>query len=154
MARTTSDILSGLVLVGASAVLYFYLIPNFVTASENGAMSPQFFPRLGTILIGIGGAALIFITVVTRASEETIGEAEDQTDPSGTTFVALLIAAAMAGFILLFQWVGYFYAAPPLIAVLMVLFGARNPLIIILTAAVATGALYAVFSLGLNLPLV
>ena len=154
MARTTSDITSGLVLVGASAVLYFYLIPNFVEGSESGAMSPQFFPRLGTILIGIGGAALILITVVTRASEETASEPKDQTGSSGKTIVALLIAAAMAGFILLFQWVGYFYAAPPLIAVLMFLFGARNPLIIVLTAAGATGALYAVFSLGLNLPLV
>ena len=130
MARPTSDIISGLVLVGASTVLYFYLIPNFVQGNESGAMSPQFFPRLGTILIGIGGAALILITVVTRASKETASEPEDQTGSSGKTIVALLIAAAMAGFILLFQWVGYFYAAPPLIAVLMFLFGARNRFIV------------------------
>ena len=154
MARTTSDTISGLVLVGISAVLYFYLIPNFVEGNETGAMSPQFFPRLGTILIGIGGAALILITMVTSASEITDADEADQTEPAGKTLIALLIAAAMAGFILLFQWAGYFYAAPPLLAVLMLLFGARNPLMIVLTAAIATGALYTVFSLGLNLPLV
>ncbi|MEM9043820.1 MAG: tripartite tricarboxylate transporter TctB family protein [Pseudomonadota bacterium] len=151
MAQKTSDLVSGLVVIGFALTLYFFLIPNFVASSEHGAMSPQFFPFLGAILIGLGGLALI----IASAFRNDADAGSNKSDFGVSKFVlALLVAAAMAGFILLFQLAGYFYAAPPFLAVLMVLFGARGPLIIVVTAAVTTAALYAVFSLGLNLPLV
>lgn len=154
MSRKTSDIISGLVLLCLCAALYFYLIPNFVDGTASGAMSPRFFPRLGAILIGGGGAALVLASVLRAAPVASEPGATGAPRHPAIFPVALLSAAAMAGFILLFQWVGYFYAAPALIAVLMVLFGARKPLMIFLTAGIATGVLFAVFNLGLNLPLV
>lgn len=151
MAHKTSDLVSGLVVIGFALTLYFFLIPNFVASSEHGAMSPQFFPFLGAILIGLGGLALI----VTSAFRRESGAVSSNSELDASKIVlALLVAAAMAGFILLFQKVGYFYAAPPFLAVMMVIFGARRPVIIVVTAAITTAALYAVFSLGLNLPLV
>jgi len=153
MAQKNSNTISGLVLLFFSAVLYFYLIPNFVGSSEAGAMSPQFFPRLGTVLIGVGGLALITISVLAKSPQPPEDTLKKGAVDTSKTLIALLVALSMAGFILLFQWLGYFYAAPPVIAVLMVLFGARNPLIVLLTAAITTAALFAVFNLGLNLPL-
>ncbi|EFO30196.1 putative tricarboxylic transport membrane protein [Roseibium sp. TrichSKD4] len=153
MAQKISNTISGLVLLFFSAVLYFYLIPNFVGSSEAGAMSPQFFPRLGTVLIGVGGLALITISVLAKSPQPPEDTLKKGAVDTSKTLIALLVALSMAGFILLFQWLGYFYAAPPVIAVLMVLFGARNPLIVLLTAAITTAALFAVFNLGLNLPL-
>ncbi|WP_150526873.1 tripartite tricarboxylate transporter TctB family protein [Roseibium sediminis] len=154
MAQKFSDTISGMVLLFFSAVLYFYLIPNFVGSSEAGAMSPRFFPRLGTVLIGIGGLALITISVLAKSPKSPEDILNTRNVDTSKTFIALLVAVSMAAFILLFQWLGYFYAAPPVIVVLMVLFGARNPLVILLTAAITTAALFAVFNLGLNLPLV
>lgn len=154
MAKHRSDIFSGLVLIGLSAALYFYLIPNFVDGNESGAMSPRFFPKLGSVLIGAGGVALTLATLAKQASGTSSPAVDVPTGSPGKPLAALFIAAAMAAFILLFQWVGYAYAAPPFVAALMVLFGARNILTIALIAAVVSAALYAVFSLGLNLPLV
>ena len=154
MLRKTSDMVSGLVLLGFAAALYFYLIPNFVDSGAVGALSSRFFPRLGTLLIGVGGLALIFLSVFVKSSRPAEDDHNGNAAHHPKTLIVLLVAGSMAGFILLFQWAGYFYAAPPLIGVLMVLFGARNPLIILSVAAITTAALFAVFSLGLNLPLI
>ncbi|SNZ19259.1 tripartite tricarboxylate transporter TctB family protein [Cohaesibacter gelatinilyticus] len=154
MQQRKSDTICGLVLIGFSTALYFYLIPNFVANSESGAMSPQFFPRLGTILIGFGGLALISLSGFTKSPKQPEINQITLKDRLAKFQIALLIAATMAGFILMFQSFGYFYATPPTIAALMLLFGARNPLIILLVAATTTATLFIVFSFGLNLPLV
>lgn len=151
MPKKMTDLISGLVLLGFSVILYFYLIPNYVDSSDTGAMSPRFFPRLGAILIGLGALALMAVSLM---SIRRVAETHRQDRSGHQAFVVLLIATTMAVFILLFQWAGYFYAAPVLVAALMVLFGARNPIAIAVVTAGTTAALYAVFSLGLNLPLI
>lgn len=154
MPQKTTDTISGLILLGFSAALYLYFIPNFVQSSDAGAMSPRFFPNLGAILIGLGGLVLFLLSMLERPRDEVGVEAPALNRDRAKTVVVFLIAAGMAGFILLFQWAGYIYATPLLIAVLMVLFGARNLITILLVSLTTTAALYAVFSLGLNLPLV
>ncbi|MGB3313700.1 MAG: tripartite tricarboxylate transporter TctB family protein [Albidovulum sp.] len=151
MNRKMSDMVSGLALLGFAITLHAYLIPTQVPGSDTSAMSPQFFPKLGAILIGMGGLALVVIAIVTEAPRDLADTVK--ASPAHTRIV-IAVAAAMAGFILLFQWFGYFYAAPPLIAVLMIAFGARKPLPVLAVTVLATAVLYAVFSLGLNLPLV
>lgn len=152
MHQSKQDFCSGLALLGLALVLYFYLIPTWVGDTTFGAMSPRFFPRFGTILIGLGGIALMFGALLTRKSEVEIGDTPLK-DKTGLLKV-FLIAVAMVGFILLFQWFGYLYAAPPLIASLMLVFGGRNPLAIVLVSTATTAVLFIVFSYGLNLPLV
>ena len=56
-----SDTVAGAALVGFALVLWFYLIPTFVTEVDFQAeMSPRFFPRLGAILI-FGSGLLLFL---------------------------------------------------------------------------------------------
>ncbi|MDC0660880.1 tripartite tricarboxylate transporter TctB family protein [Leisingera sp. SS27] len=145
------DMISGAALLVLALVLYYFLIPNFVADNGIGAMSPRFFPKLGTMLIGAGGCILI------AASLRSSGSPRKAEAPSALNrpqkLSPLLSAAAIAGFILVFQWFGYFFAAPLLIAALMIVFGCRNLLAILLLPAAATAILFAVFSFGLNLPL-
>ncbi|KAE9627967.1 tripartite tricarboxylate transporter TctB family protein [Parasedimentitalea maritima] len=152
MQQNRLDIISGFALTGLALTLYFYLIPNFVAENEMGAMSPRFFPRLGALIIGAGGILLVIASswAISRQKGVESGVAHVS---DGRLANAILIVLAMAGFILLFQWFGYFYAAPPFLAALVLIFGGRNPLSILLVSAFTTATLYAVFSFGLNLPL-
>lgn len=152
MQQNKLDIMSGFVLTGLSLTLYFYLIPNFVTENEMGAMSPRFFPRLGALIIGAGGLLLIIASFWTIRKQSNV-ESEVAHASSGRPGKAIFIVLAMAGFILLFQWFGYFYAAPPFLAALVLVFGGRNAVNILLVSVLTTATLYAVFSFGLNLPL-
>ena len=155
MGQNKQDVISGLVLMAFSAFLTAYLIPHFVEDSVGSALSPQFFPRLGAILIGLGGFVLVVLSGL-RSSQPSGPETptkKRQTEKQQHDKI-LLIAASMASFIFLFQWLGYFYATPPTLAVLMVLFGARHPLTIVGVSATTTIALFVLFSLGLKLPLV
>ena len=157
MGQNKQDVISGLVLVAFSALLYSYLVPHFVKDSAGSALSPQFFPRLGAILIGLGGLVLVVLSWL-RSSRpsgpETIEPTKRRQTEKQQHGKILLIAVSMAGFIFLFQWLGYFYATPPTLAVLMVLFGARHPVTIVGVVATTTIALFVLFSLGLKLPLV
>ncbi|MCI2399070.1 tripartite tricarboxylate transporter TctB family protein [Aliiroseovarius subalbicans] len=156
----TRDALIGAVLIVAALTLYFVLIPGYVAENQIGAMSPRFFPRFGAVLIGIGGLVLVILSLgnLKRAVGQAVADGEQATQPADSGLAGLakpgLITAALAGFVVLFQMLGYMYAAPLLIAVLMVLFGAKNPLQIVLVSIATTGVLYVVFSYGLNLTLV
>lgn len=156
----TRDALIGVALIVFALALYFVLIPGYVAENQTGAMSPRFFPRFGAILIGLGGLVLVILSLgnLKRAVGQAVADGEEASRPQSSSFAALitpaLITAALAGFVFLFQVLGYLYAAPLLIAVLMLLFGARNPLQIVLVSVAATGVLFVVFSYGLNLSLV
>ena len=157
MGQKKQDVISGLVLVVFSVLLIAYLIPRFVEESAGSALSPQFFPRLGAILIGLGGSVLVVLSWLRPSrpqAQRSLGTTEKRQTEKQQHDKVLLIVASMAGFIFLFQWLGYSYATPPTLAVLMVLFGARHPLTIVGVAATTTIALFVLFSLGLKLPLV
>lgn len=150
MQTTKQDLWSGLALICLAVLLYFYLIPTWVGDNTFGGMSPQFFPRFGTVLIGLGGIALALGAIFKLRNAPQNGS---ESAGSSDLIKVGLIAAAMAGFIILFQWFGYLYAAPPFLAAMMVVFGARSPVSIILVSGATTAVLFGVFSFGLNLPL-
>lgn len=152
MQTTKQDLWSGLALISLALMLYFYLIPNWVGDNTFGGMSPQFFPRFGTILIGLGGVMLTLGAFLKLRKQDHSGTTSIPIATTNLLKVAL-IAAAMIGFILVFQWFRYLYAAPPFIAAMMIVFGARSPVSIVLVSAVTTVFLFIVFSFGLNLPL-
>lgn len=151
-AKQKQDLWSGMALIGLALMLYLYLIPTWVGDNTFGGMSPQFFPRFGTILIGLGGTILTVGALVKLRKKDPPEQSDTVTGNTDLLKIGL-IAAAMVGFILLFQSMGYLYAGPPFTAAMMVLFGARSPLSIVLVSAIATVALFFVFSYGLNLPL-
>ncbi|MGJ8627962.1 MAG: tripartite tricarboxylate transporter TctB family protein [Sulfitobacter sp.] len=152
MQTTRQDLWSGLALICLALVLNFYLIPTWVGDNTFGGMSPQFFPRFGTILIGLGGLALTLGAILKLRNAPQTGS-DSVVAGSTDLFKVGLITVAMVGFILLFQWFGYLYATPPFLATMMVVFGARRPVAIILVSGITTAVLFGVFSFGLNLPL-
>ncbi len=145
----SKDLVSGLVLVVISLLLYFYLIPGQVADSQSGAMSPRFFPNLGSILIGIGGAILTVSSSLKVLKKEKLKESTE----SQKLIRPISLIASMAVFIFIFEFVGYLFAAPVLIGLLMLVFGARKPLSILITSVIVTATIYVVFTYGLNLPL-
>ncbi|WP_424987184.1 tripartite tricarboxylate transporter TctB family protein [Microbulbifer sp. S227A] len=152
MKQARVDLFSGLALAAFALVLYYYLIPNYVDGSEfDNTMSPRFFPNLGAMLIFGGGVLLVLPALWTLKSGIAVHGAPPV---GGRPLRALLAALAMAGFVVLFQWVGYFVAAPALIVSLILIFGGRNPVVIALVAAVTTGVLFLLFNYALNLPLI
>lgn len=152
MQREKLDLISGIALLAFATVLYLFLIPTYVADNGVGAMSPRFFPRFGALLIGAGGIVLAVSSVlkVSIIGDENV--ASEKADFNGLKVVA--IVTSMAAFILIFQWYGYLIAGPILIALLVIIFGGRNPLIVIATSLATTGALYVLFSYGLKLPLI
>jgi len=152
MQTMKQDLWSGLALIGLALMLYYYLIPTWVGDNTFGGMSPQFFPRFGTILIGFGGIMLTCGAIL-KLWEHDSSLPGDAVFGTTNLLKVGLIAAAMIGFILIFQWAGYLYAAPPFIAAMMIVFGARKPVSIVLVSAITTVTLFIVFSYGLNLPL-
>lgn len=149
--RATQDTCLAVALIAIAVFVWTFLIPNFVTDAEGGAMSPRFFPRVGAILMGIGGIILLVISLFQSSSE-----ADRETEPFNWISLGrtALVIAVLAGFILLFDRFGYFIAAPSFIAGLMLVFGSRNFIAIPLVAGVTTAVLFIVFSYGLNLPLI
>ena len=146
-----SDTVAGAALVVFALVLWFYLIPNFVTDVDFQAeMSPRFFPRLGAVLIFGSGLFLFVRSLLLRQIAVAEGASGDSL---ARPLSAILVAVAMAGFILLFQKVGYAAAAPFLLIAMTVIFGGRHPLAIATIAIATTAALYFLFSYALNLPL-
>jgi len=152
MGQSKLDMFVGFFILVLALILYFYLIPNFVVDNGQDSMSPSFFPQLGTILIGMGGTSLI-VTAIYSGLAENGNTKLVKISPEGLLNVFLIIVA-IAGFIQLFQLLGYFYATPTLIAALMLIFGSRNSLHILIVAVISTVFFYVVFSFGLNLPLI
>jgi hypothetical protein len=56
-------------------------------------------------------------------------------------------------YFLLFEYVGFLFATPPVAMALMWFFGQRNPLRVVLIGLVLTGVLYSLFTYGLKVPL-
>ena len=154
MGQKKQDVISGLVLLAFSAILIACLIPYFVEESTGSALSPQFFPRLGAVLIGLGGFVLVVLSRLRPSRHSVSGPKTTESTEKRAYGKILVVSGIMAGFILLFQWLGYFYATPLTLAVLMVFFGARHLLTIFGVVAITTIALFVLFSLGLKLPLV
>lgn len=142
------DKIIGITIISFSLILYFYLIPNFVTEGQVAdTMSPRFFPKLGTILIGFGGASLFLSSFVKNR------DSCDKDKKIRSVLGPTLLIFAFSVFIFIFYKIGYVYAAPIFISSLMFIFGSRNYINIISISIIVSVAIYIIFTYGLNLPL-
>lgn len=151
LSRLSRDGVVAAVLIVCAVSLYFVLIPRYVPDSEMGAMSPRFFPKLGSLLIGLGGVViglLAFIQKNSNQSEKSLNEKSNR-HLTGVLFVMALVLI----FLLLFQTFGYLLSAPILVFGLMWVFGCRQWQAFLLNVVAAVGALYVLFNYGLGLPL-
>jgi multidrug transporter EmrE-like cation transporter len=132
------------------------LIPTFVSSSTHTELSPRFFPRLATILLG--GLSFLLMTSSYKALKKSeasnplagLFKYKESFSFSWSTVVVLF---CLGVYFLLFEYVGFLFATPPVAMALMWFFGQRNPLRVVLIGLVLTGVLYSLFTYGLKVPL-
>ena len=160
--QAKKDIQAGVVLLLFSIILYFVLIPNFVE-SEGGlsGLSPQFFPNLSAIALGLFSAALIVLKIIELIKSRTQKRKKDDRPNDDTMdnqlpqdrFRPYLAAAILSGYFFLFDKLGFLIATPICLTALMLLFGLRKIFTIIITCVVVTTTLFVLFEYGLKVPL-
>lgn len=146
------DKLSASALIVLALVLFFYLIPQYVSQAETPALSPRFFPYFGSLLVGIGGAILLLCSFRSMTDKNDIFAVGEEASLS--SFRPLIVILVMSIFVMVFESFGYLSAAPPLVVALMLVFGARSVLLLCTVPVAVTATLYLMFSagFGVNLP--
>lgn len=161
MLRIKQDLHSGIFLLFSSLVVYLILIPNFVELSEISSLSPRFFPKLATIIMGI---LSLYMTVnswrkLKELKAKTV-EPVASANPEQTAnrnwqskYCPFVVIALMLAFCTGFEHIGFLWVTPIVTAGLMYIFGERSLKLIIITCAIVTTVLFLLFVKGLNVPL-
>lgn len=142
---------SAIILIGFGLSLFFYLIPHYVAQAETAALSPRFFPYLGSFIIALGGGILFLNSFRSTSNEDSLIEGSQENSRSWLKSLAVLLA--MMVFVQVFEALGYLYATPPLVFSLMLVFGARSPLVLSTVPFAVTATLFLLFSIGFGVVL-
>lgn len=102
---------------------------------------PAFFPQLMACLLLALAAILTVETFTTRRRTEAAAPASG----SGFAVMPLLGMAALAGYILLLEPLGFIIATVPLLLALLLFCGVRRPLILLCYPAICSIIMYYVF---------
>ncbi|MEM6849404.1 MAG: tripartite tricarboxylate transporter TctB family protein [Pseudomonadota bacterium] len=130
------------VLLLVAAALYASTFTQSFSDVGN-AHSPVFFPRIILVLwLGLALIALIQTLIFAPANAPLFGLVR----------LAILIAAAVAYTMFLNSY-GFFLTSAAFAVVCLIVFGVRNPLIIVLYAVAVPGGLVALFNHVLKMPL-
>lgn len=146
------DIIVSIILIGVSLVVYFWMIPNYVVLTHSAGMSPRFFPQFGTALVGIFSFFMLCSSIY-RYLKNIPTENATSFDMQEFLY-AVMVVFCMVIFVVIFDYAGYLWSAPVLILLLMVVFEARSPLIMLLTSALVTAVLFFAFHYGLRVTLI
>lgn len=109
-----------------------------------GGMSAAGYPRLlGFLIIGLSLVLSGRYFKRLLAMKEIRGSKEPQTNPTALKKVACAFLGLVI-YILMLTMVGYLIMTPPLLAMIMYLFGERRWFFILITSIIVTGTLYTV----------
>lgn len=158
MHKIKKDLYAGIFLFVSSLVVYFILIPNFVELSEISSLSPRFFPKFATVIMGILSLSLT-VNSWKKLKAEAV-EPFGSGDPEQTAnrslqskYFPFVVIALMLVFLTGFEHIGFLWVTPIVTAGLMYSFGEHSLKLIIITCATVTIALFFLFEKGLNVPL-
>lgn len=154
--RHQTDFLTGAGLFAASLLIFFYLIPTFVSGGTHTELSPRFFPRLATVLLGFLSFLMMTKSVRAIKKEHGLASLRDLLPHQGScsfSWPTVIIVLCLGIYFLLFEHLGFVIATPPVVAVMMWFFGQRRPLRIALISLILTGVIYTMFTYGLKVPL-
>jgi hypothetical protein len=154
--RHQTDFLTGAGLFAASLLIFFYLIPTFVSGGTHTELSPRFFPRIATVLLGL--LSFLMMTKSVRAIKKEHGRTSlrdlvPHQWSCSLTWPTIITVLCLGVYFLLFEHLGFLIATPPVVAVMMWFFGQRRPLRIALISLILTGVIYTLFTYGLKVPL-
>ncbi len=151
-----TDFLTGAGLFAASLLIFFYLIPSFVSGGTHTELSPRFFPRLATVALGFLSILMMVssLRAIQRAQGRTsLRELCSSPGSLRLSWPVLIIVVCLGVYFLLFEHLGFLIATPPMVALMMWFFGQRRRLRIALISLILTGVIYTLFTYGLKVPL-
>ncbi|HEA64708.1 MAG TPA: tripartite tricarboxylate transporter TctB family protein [Candidatus Aminicenantes bacterium] len=147
----------GIILFTFSVINYNIIIPNYVKGRTLSGLSPTFFPKLATIFLGILSLALILSRWYSirnkKEKEDNKGEKKEVGVVSYRSYRVLITITIMFIYLILFKQLGFLWATPPMLALLMFLFGMSNFKHILFFCITTTVILFLLFEKGLKIPL-
>ncbi len=144
-----SDFYVGLVLTVAGLALLGWIIPDWVRAEGNFAMSPRSMPIVAASAV-TAFAALLVLRSLRRREGAAVAIVPFSRAALARIGIALLL---IVGGIELMRWGGLFVGGPALIAAFMLFMGGRQPWRIALTATVPVAFVYLLLEKALRVPL-
>ena len=151
MSKELKDIFISTFLILLSIFIYVLIIPNYVPDNLMAEMSPRFFPTLSIFMIGAFSSLLLTTStykLFTKNRTSTITK-----NKTICNLAPVLVVVILSFFIMLFQWLGFLIASYVTIVLLMMVFGQKKPMVMLLFSATITAGLFVLFNYGLNLPL-
>ncbi len=106
----------------AVSVGYFVTALNLGAPTLDGGLTPSFFPIL------VGGAAILFATILIVQKLRSGAEADSADEPR--TFTHVWVAVAIFGYILAFKPMGYFISSGLFVFALIVIFSSFEKLLV------------------------
>ena len=139
----TANFVSGIVLLVASALFWFWLIPTQIEAHVGDEVSPRLLPQICVLGVGFLSCLLIFNNLPWRAG----AHAESGSAPISRSELRalLIISAAIAAAIVLFTAFGPVPASLFLTTTVLFAMGERRPLPFILIPGCLLSGAYLLF---------
>lgn len=151
------DIKIGIILLIFSVIIYNVIIPYYVKGRTFSGLSPIFFPKLATIFLGILSLALILSRWHSirnkKEKEDNKGEKKEVGIVSYRSYRVLITIIIMSIYLILFKQIGFLWATPPMLALLMFFFGMPSFKRILFFCIITTVFLFSLFEKGLKIPL-
>jgi len=151
------DIKIGIILLIFSVINYNIIIPYYVKGHTLSGLSPTFFPKLATIFLGIFSLALILSRWDSirnkKEKEDNKGKKKEVGIVSYISYRVLITITIMSIYLILFKQLGFLWATPPILVLLMFLFGMPNFKHILFFCITTTVILLLLFEKGLKIPL-
>jgi len=155
--REKKDIKIGIILLISSVINYNIIIPRYVGGRAFTGLSPNFFPELATILLGIFSLTLIltsWYSIYSKKKKENTKRKEKKVKiVSYENYRVLITITIIFIYFILFEHFGFLWTTPIILALLMFCFGMHNPKRILFFSIVTTVILFFLFEKGLKIPL-
>ena len=151
------DIKIGIILLIFSVINYNIIIPYYVKGRTLSGLSPIFFPKLATIFLGIFSLTLILSRWYSirnkKEKEDNKGKKKEVGIVSYRSYRVLTTITIMSIYLILFKQIGFLWATPPMLALLMFFFGMPSFKRILFFCITTTVFLFFLFEKGLRIPL-
>ena len=151
------DIKIGIILLIFSVINYNIIIPYYVKGRTLSGLSPIFFPKWASIFLGIFSLTLILSRWYSirnkKEKEDNKGKKKEVGIVSYRSYRVLITIIIMSIYLILFKQIGFLWATPPMLALLMFFFGMPSFKRILFFCITTTVFLFFLFEKGLKIPL-
>ena len=155
----SKDMKSAIVLIGFSLFLLFLITPKFVDDQGVSGISPRFFPNFATLILLVCSIALLVIEILTARQKRRESLSDEGVNTSSKkcgdpiAYMPLVVAGILLIYFFLFEYVGFLWTTPFVLALLMVLLGQRSWKVIVTCCLMGTFIFFVLFQKGLGLSL-